>query len=500
MSSLNECNSYNPLPQNAPGASAAIGHTVENSIPLSIFPISTDKVCICFCGLPGRGKTHISRRLARYLSFFHAFPVGVYNISEYRRKICGQLRDAEWFDPNHVEGSKLRATCNAMALSDMTEFLNLHENGVAVLDSTNPTHERRAKLLKEMHSIGVKVLFIEVSCEDESFLSQHYKKMSTSSPEYQTMTAEEAELDYRKRVEKYKEFYEPVDADCNHEVESHWSYFKCNHFKQHFVLHNVRGYMQLKVANFIINLRTTSHAFYLSRHGQSEYNAVGRIGGDSGLSASGSAYAHKLADFVGTKITRDSAGNDVPARLWTSSMRRTKETAQFIVQNKLFIKDENDHRLECEWVQMRPRAWHHLDELFAGQFDGMTYEEIEDKFPQEFERRSHDKLAYRYPRGESYLDVIARLEPIVIEMERHREPLLIVGHQGILRIIYAFYMGLSRAEAPHVSIPLNCVIELAPSAFDCTEQRHVLYNAVLSSDGQDEPQNKYATSNDPQSH
>ena len=28
-------------------------------------------------------------------------------------------------------------------------------------------------------------------------------------------------------------------------------------------------------------------------------------------------------------------------------------------------------------VQMRARAWHHLDELFAGTCDGMTYEEIE---------------------------------------------------------------------------------------------------------------------------
>jgi len=31
--------------------------------------------------------------------------------------------------------------------------------------------------------------------------------------------------------------------------------------------------------------------------------------------------------------------------------------------------------------------------------------------------------------GESYLDVIHRLEPLVQEIERHREPLLIVGHQ-----------------------------------------------------------------------
>jgi hypothetical protein len=57
--------SYNPLPQHAPGSAAAVGHHVENSIPLSIFPISLDKLCICFCGLPGRGKTEISRKIAR---------------------------------------------------------------------------------------------------------------------------------------------------------------------------------------------------------------------------------------------------------------------------------------------------------------------------------------------------------------------------------------------------------------------------------------------------
>ena len=34
------------------------------------------------------------------------------------------------------------------------------------------------------------------------------------------------------------------------------------------------------------------------RHGQSEYNAIGRIGGDSGLSTHGVNYARKLADFV----------------------------------------------------------------------------------------------------------------------------------------------------------------------------------------------------------
>jgi broad specificity phosphatase PhoE len=134
----------------------------------------------------------------------------------------------------------------------------------------------------------------------------------------------------------------------------------------------------------------------------------------------------------------------------------------------------------------------------------MTYEEIEEKFPEEWKRRNVDKLAYRYPRGESYLDVIARLEPIIIEMERHQEPLLIIGHQAVLRIIYAFYMGLSRAQAPHLSIPLNTIIELNPGPVECTVTRTILYSPLegVGPDGQDEP-GKLSTcvvADDPPSH
>ena len=46
------------------------------------------------------------------------------------------------------------------------------------------------------------------------------------------------------------------------------------------------------------------------------------------------------------------------------------------------------------------------------------------------EARKANKFAYRYPRGESYIDLIARLEPIAHEMERQREPLLVVAHQA----------------------------------------------------------------------
>ena len=67
------------------------------------------------------------------------------------------------------------------------------------------------------------------------------------------------------------------------------------------------------------------------------------------------------------------------------------------------------------------------DELYAGICDGLTYKEIEEKYPEEFARRQDDKLTYRYPRGESYMDVTLRLENVVLDIERTREPILIVG-------------------------------------------------------------------------
>mmetsp|Transcript_18532 Transcript_18532/g.51534 ORF Transcript_18532/g.51534 Transcript_18532/m.51534 type:complete len:142 (-) Transcript_18532:281-706(-) len=86
------------------------------------------------------------------------------------------------------------------------------------------------------------------------------------------------------------------------------------------------------------------------------------------------------------------------------------------------------------------------------------------------------------------MDVTLRLEPLAQELERVREPVLIIAHQGILRILYAYFMGLDRKEAPYVSIPLNNVIELAPHAYGCHEKRFCLMmKEEMVDDGQDEP-------------
>ncbi|KAK3256808.1 hypothetical protein CYMTET_34080, partial [Cymbomonas tetramitiformis] len=74
-------------------------------------------------------------------------------------------------------------------------------------------------------------------------------------------------------------------------------------------------------------------------------------------------------------------------------------------------------------------VWRQLNEIDMGVCDGMTYSEIKAAMPAEFEMRAKDKLRFRYSRGESYLDVIQRLESLIIELERQQQPVLIVAHQ-----------------------------------------------------------------------
>jgi 6-phosphofructo-2-kinase/fructose-2,6-biphosphatase len=122
----------------------------------------------------------------------------------------------------------------------------------------------------------------------------------------------------------------------------------------------------------------------------------------------------------------------------------------------------------------------------VGVCDGLSYEQVKVRFPEEYRSRLQDKLKYRYPRGESYLDVITRLEPVIFELERMKEPILIIGHQAVLRCLYAYFLDLPTEEVPFLSIPLHSLIRLETKAFGCKEKRMkiVMNNEYITNEGQ----------------
>jgi len=452
----------------------------DNATPLEVVgATASDKLIIIMVGLPGAGKTFVSKRICRYISFFHDIPSQIFNVGDYRRTMCGIKLPASFYDAGNTEALASRSRACDAALDDLVQYMKLDGVRLAVYDATNSRVENREKIVNRLkeEEIGAKKIFVETFVDDEQMLEENIRTVKLSTPDYKDVDPDEALADFMKRREMYRNVYQTL-------TEDEGSYVKIVNYKK-FEIHNVRGYLPLKVVHFIMNLHTLPRTFYFTRHGQSEYNLLGKIGGDSGLSHNGLEYARRLAKYAKEDICSGPDGS-IPARLWTSTLQRTKETAQFIEHDGFAHTFDNGDSIN--WVQMRQNERRNLDELYAGTCDGMTYKEIEQVYPDEFSARQNDKLAYRYPRGESYMDVTLRLEPLAHDLERTREPLLIIAHQGILRILYAYFMGLTRAEAPYVKIPLNHVIILKPHAYGCHEERVCLMpKEEMFCDGQDEP-------------
>ncbi len=84
-----------------------------------------------------------------------------------------------------------------------------------------------------------------------------------------------------------------------------------------------------------------------------------------------------------------------------------------------------------------------LRELDIGIWEGMTWAELMEKYPEEWKSRLTDIVNYRVPGGENLLDLQGRIMPVISEIvERHRdEEVLVVAHGGANRVILLDAIG-----------------------------------------------------------
>eukprot|EP01084_Bolivina_argentea_P232302 391558_1 len=136
-------------------------------------------------------------------------------------------------------------------------------------------------------------------------------------------------------------------------------------------------------------------------------------------------------------------------KVWCSTLKRCVETA------KPFCVNDSTSILK----------WRALCEIEAGICDSMTYEQVKSRYPNEYKARKENKLIYRYPQGESYKDVIARLEPVIFELERATRPVLVVAHQAVLRCLYGYFLDRPLEDVPYTNIDLHTVYKLTPTDY-----------------------------------
>ncbi len=291
----------------------------------------SETLALVMVGVPGRGKTSVAMRTSRYLSFFHGVDCRVFNVGDRRRQHARYLQH-ETYDVNDADATRRRKLFSDQTLDELKLFL-LEPGRTAIFDASNVTSDRRLEVYSEIKKLGkVDVIFVEI-------MSQETMIFEEEMAEQDLVDAAPLDIaeDYRKRVQHYQEVYEPIASGGDDDHERDYSYIKCIDRGKQIVMNRIEGYMPGRIAQFITNCChchwTTSKKLYLSRHGQSQYNATGRIGGDSDLTDMGERYALALRDFASSDVCVDAqTGVAVPARLWTSTLKRTRNTARHITQ------------------------------------------------------------------------------------------------------------------------------------------------------------------------
>lgn len=388
------------------------------------------KLYVAMVGLPGRGKSTMAKRIRDGL-LAEGIEAKIFNNGDVRRQLMGEeSTKPEFFDPDNSFGQEARELICRRNLENAQQWL-AHGGEVAILDATNATRKRRKFIESTLKDHPV--LFVECVNEDPLLLNACLRRKA-ELPEYANYTKDEALASFMKRVEFYESSYEHckdekywmcVDTTANRVLaeqpcESHPYYPAIREITVNFWIKNL----------------------YLARHGQTEFNVQGRIGGDPPLTAKGRSQAKALATHM----------QNVPIDwVFTSTRMRSHETAAPILESH---------------PKAHAMALREFDEIWAGDCENMLYSEIREKMPEVTAGRNANKYSYVYPNGESY----------AILQERVRRglrralflaggaPLLIIGHQAINRVLLSLFLRQRTEDIPYMHIPQNQYfhIELTP--------------------------------------
>ena len=164
------------------------------------------------------------------------------------------------------------------------------------------------------------------------------------------------------------------------------------------------------------------------RHGETDWNVEGRLQGqrDIPLNDTGRAQARRNGEVVAREIP-EAAGFDFVS----SPLGRARETME-IVRTAM--------GLDPAAYAIDPR----LIEITFGELEGSTYQEVEKRTPGWASARDANKWDFLPPGGESYHMLSDR---IIGWLQTIRQPMVVVAHGGVGRVLRAYLLGLDKLES-----------------------------------------------------
>ncbi|KAI1424100.1 6-phosphofructo-2-kinase-domain-containing protein [Xylaria sp. FL1777] len=466
---------------------------------------NTGKLVIVMVGLPATGKSYVAKKLARYLNWLQ-HKTRVFNVGDRRREAASSkseaaprslsTSDATFFDPTSPACVSLRDQLAINTLDELLEWLFSGGGNIGILDATNSTLARRQLVLGHIrrrqqnnhnnnhnnsNSNGnnrdeLKILFLESRCSNAA-LREANIRLKLSGPDYAGKDPEASLADFRLRVAHYEKAYEPLGLA---EETQGLSFVQMTDAGRKMDTHLIRGYILSQIVEYLLNFNLARRQIWLSCNGESLDDKEGRIGRYSDLSERGHLYAAALASFIEDQrlswhAEPASGHNPEPSQfcVWTSTWPQAMQTG------RLFSSETYD--------QTHTKM---LDDLNAGVMTGLTFDEISRQYPDEYAARRRDKLNYRWPGlgGEGYVDLIVRLRPLIVELERTTDNLVLITHRAVLRILVTYFLGIQRDGLGEVQMPRDTIycfdiepygISFRPFMYD---EKLGTFNQVPSSD------------------
>jgi 6-phosphofructo-2-kinase len=302
-------------------------------------------------------------------------------------------------------------------------------------------------------------------------------RLKLRGPDYKDKDPESSHEDFKKRVEAYESAYVPLGK---YEEDHNMQYIQMIDVGQKIIKYKLHGFLAAGIESYLSTFNLSPRQIWITRHGKSVDNCLGKIGGNSDLVARGYDYGTVLYNFINAKRREwevdqknkalqttslpPKPGDNTPPYpdllgdleeknfcVWTSMLKRSIQTAH---------EFERDDDYDV-------KSWEMLNELNAGILEGKTYQEISEQYPEEYAKRARDKLHYVYPGvgGEGYLQIIGRLRDMVREIERIKDHLLIIGHRSVCRVLMAYFMDLTRDDIADLDVPLGMLYVIEPKPY-----------------------------------
>jgi alpha-ribazole phosphatase len=157
----------------------------------------------------------------------------------------------------------------------------------------------------------------------------------------------------------------------------------------------------------------------LVRHGETEWNKSGRYQGRSDIDLS--AVGIKQVEALKKRLVKESID-----AIYSSDLKRAVHTAQIIASG------HNPELVICK----------ELRELDFGEFEGLTFEEIEQRYPRSNWWTTQDPQE-KLSNGESVSQLTDRVSPFASKLRGYtgEETVLIVAHGGSLRALICLLLG-----------------------------------------------------------